>query len=534
MNLKAVQNNIKRHGLLYTFRLKQERDLDKKKGKILNKEITRHISKGQTKEKVAYFISLVEKYYGKANLFGGEYIEIIRAIEKFCLDALNKEETLEDKEITGLLLFEYQKGYIERPFAKLRENSDSYKEAMRWYFFSENILRQVKGMDFPKLLSEMQALYVKQRYPAMYSMFSKEPTQNKVIFMENGNSPSPSSKRLVTTMKNQGKYEILTIGLHRRAVSELEYFENGLKLVKASSTAKAIFLSTANDIYSWIDLRPETKLIQLWHGVGMFKKVGWSTVDKQFGRGLAEREEYDQYRNYSYVTIAGKEQAWTFEDAMHIPADSGVIVPVGISRTDVFYDEGYFESIKKKLYTELPQIEGKKIILYVPTFRGSVRGAKAPDKLDVNLFGEALSDEYVLFIKHHGLSKDVPLIPEKWKDTFAFDMGEKKILGIESLLAVADICISDYSSIAFEYAILERPLIFFAYDMEEYLDARGMYYDYEEITPGPVCKTTEEMVDYILRINERFNKQEVIDFKNKYVEACDGHATERTIALIEN
>lgn len=534
MDSKAVLNNIKRHGFIYTFRLKHERELNKKKAKKLNKEIMSHVSRRQNEEIISYFASLVENYYGRTDLFAGEYIEIIRAIEKFCRTVLNNKEILEDEKVIKLLLFEYQKGYIHRPFAMLRRNSDAYKEAMLWYFFSESLLRRAAGTDFSKTLSEMQALYVKERYPEIYLEYSKEPVKKKVVFMENGNSPSPSNKRLVETMKKQGDYEISTIGLHRRAVSELEYFENGLELVRVSATAKAIFISTANDIYSWIELRPETKLIQLWHGVGMFKKVGWSTVDKQFGRGLKEREEYDQYRNYSYVAIAGKEQAWTFEDAMHISADSGVIVPVGVSRTDVFFDEEFFETARQKLYSVFPEIEGRKIILYVPTFRGNVIEAKAPDQLDINAMGEALSNDYVLLIKHHGLSKDIPPIPKKWEDTFAFDMGAKKLLGIEQLLAVADICISDYSSVAFEYAIMERPLIFFAYDIDEYLDARGMYYNYEEITPGPVCKTTDEMIDYIIHIDERFNKQEVIDFKNKYVEACDGHATERTIALIED
>ena len=112
-------------------------------------------------------------------------------------------------------------------------------------------------------------------------------------------------------------------------------------------------------------------------------------------------------------------------------------------------------------------------------------------------------------------------------------MGKKKILGIERLLAIADICITDYSSIAFEFAIMEKPLIFYAYDIDDYIDKRGMYYDYEEITPGPVYKTNEEMVNYISDIKNLFDKQIVIDFKEKYVKNCDGHATERTIALIE-
>ena len=86
---------------------------------------------------------------------------------------------------------------------------------------------------------------------------------------------------------------------------------------------------------------------------------------------------------------------------------------------------------------------------------------------------EALSDEYVLLIKHHDVCKDnrKPL-PEKWNESFVYDMNAKKGVGIERLLDIADVCITDYSSIAFEYSIMEKPIIFFAYDLEEIAVAR--------------------------------------------------------------
>lgn len=513
MDVKGILHNTKEHGIIFTVHLAITRQIDKNRAKRLS--------------------DLITKSYSKKGITDQEYLSLLKKMYVFCSMALENPKNPESKVKLNLLLFEYQNAYKYRPFKKAALEDSQLEKVMQWYFETEEALRKGLSSRFKDINAEMKATYVKTRFPAKYNSFSKYCVEQKIVFMENGNCPSPSNGYLIKTLREQNEYKILTIGLHRRAVSELEYYENAFEFIKEAATAKAIFLTTANDLLSWIDLRPETKLIQLWHGVGMFKKVGWSTVDKQFGNDLAVRKEYDQYRNYSYVTIAGKEQAWTFEDAMHIPVDSGVIVPVGISRTDVFYDEKYLNSVHRKLYETFPQIEGKKIILYAPTFRGSVRGAKAPDQLDIDAMGNALSDKYVLLIKHHGLAKDVPPIPEKWNNTFAFDMGANKILGIEQLLAVADICISDYSSVAFEYAILERPLIFFAYDINDYLDARGMYYDYEEITPGPVCKITEEMIDYILHLDERFNKQDVIDFKNKYVEACDGHATERTIALIE-
>ena len=106
-------------------------------------------------------------------------------------------------------------------------------------------------------------------------------------------------------------------------------------------------------------------------------------------------------------------------------------------------------------------------------------------------------------------------------------------MNINELMTVADICISDYSSLVFEYSLFERPMIFFAFDLEEYIDERGLYYDFDEITPGPILKTNEEIIDYIKHIDEKFDKQVVIDFKNRFMNCCDGHASERIAALIK-
>ena len=380
----------------------------------------------------------------------------------------------------------------------------------------------------------MKERTVKQQIPAIYAEESKKPVEDKVIFMENGGSPSPTGYHLSKEIKRQGKYKVVYKGLHVRAVSDAEYFHNALGYVKELATAKAVFLSTANDLLSQFDVRPETKVIQLWHGVGMFKKVGYSTVDnKNFGKSAKDREEYNQYRNYTHVTVAGEAQIWTFEDAFRIPRETGIYRPIGIARTDVFFSEDYYNEQMELLYEAYPQIKGKKLILYAPTFRGAVAKAQAPDQLDIRAMAEALSDEYVLLIKHHGLCKQRPPIPEDLQNVFAFDMNTVKVLTIEGLLAVADILITDYSSVGFEFAIREKPIVFFAYDIEDYIDKRGMYYDYEDITPGPVCKTTEEISDYITNLDERFNIEEVKAFREKYVGACDGHAIERTIALLE-
>ena len=205
-----------------------------------------------------------------------------------------------------------------------------------------------------------------------------------------------------------------------------------------------------------------------------------------------------------------------------------VIKPLGISRTDVFFNQEFIKNAYEKLYAVFPQAEGKKVILYAPTFRGRVAKAKAPDKLDVPMFMNELRDEYVLVIKQHPLVKKLPEIPEECKD-FAIDVTNS--MQIDDLICTADICISDYSSLIFEYSLFERPMIFFAYDIDEYNDWRGFYYDYEEMTPGPIFTKNEEMIDFIQHVDERFDLQQMQAFREKFMGSCDGHATERIMKI---
>ncbi|HJA11724.1 MAG TPA: CDP-glycerol glycerophosphotransferase family protein [Candidatus Mediterraneibacter merdipullorum] len=380
---------------------------------------------------------------------------------------------------------------------------------------------------------ELKAFWIKEVYPKIYNEEAQKPVEHKVVFMERGNGISASLKYMLNYMKKNTDYEIKKFSLMGNTVEPEVYYKRAKDYIREIATAKAIFICTANDLTGYFKIRPETTYIQLWHGCGVFKKVGLSTIDKAFGKSAESHKEYPINTNYSYVTIASPELSWIFEESMGIDKDAGIIVPTGVSRSDEFFDPQFIENSYKKLYEKIPQAEGKKVILYAPTFRGEVATCTSPDVLDVKAFAEAFSDEYILIFKHHQSVKNVPPIPEEYENTFAFDMTRGKGMNINELMTVSDICISDYSSLVFEYSLFERPMIFFAYDLEDYIDVRGLYYDFDEITPGPIFRTNEEIIDYIRHIDERFNKQEVIDFKNRFMNCCDGHASERIAALIK-
>lgn len=396
-----------------------------------------------------------------------------------------------------------------------------------------NIFRQLDQKADKAYEEKMQSVYIKTILPMIYNEFCCFPVKKVVLFMQPRRGLNQSCRYIFRKLKAEGKYKVVLRELHRGEAGVSEYYANAEKFVRQMATAKGVFVHESNNLMGYLDIRKETKVIQLWHGCGVFKKIGLSTSGKEHFKSREKYEEYPEYNNYSIVTIASPELSWVFEEFMGIDKEEGIIQPIGVSRTDEFFDEEYVKNCYDTLHEVIPASKEKKVILYAPTYRGIDPNRVSPDQLDVKMFAEALGDEYILIFKHHQTAVQVPEIPEPYRDTFAYDMTRGKGMSINDLMTVADICISDYSSLVFEYALFERPMLFYVYDLEDYIDERGLYYDFDEITPGPLCKTNEEMIDHILHIEERFNKQEVTDFKNRFMCCCDGHATERILEFME-
>ena len=366
-------------------------------------------------------------------------------------------------------------------------------------------------------------------YPLFYNLHKRKPIDEKKVLLIEVRSLSLTDSYAVLDreLKARGDLNISYQFLGETIVGVFGCLKRGLACVKELATAKAAFITDACQITSCVNLREETRLIQIWHACGAFKKFGFSTALLKFGDSEKRMLKYPYYKNTAYITVSSPEIVWAYEQAMNSSVFKSKVVPVGVSRTDLFFEKDFIESAKERVYEAFPNARNKKVILYAPTFRGKVRSA-GTGMVDVERFYQELGDEYVLIIKHHPYVKNPPMINEEYAD-FAADLS--KTCDIEDLLCTADICISDYSSLVFEYSLFERPLIFFAYDIDSYNDWRGFYYDYDELTPGPVFTTDDEIIDHIKNISERFDRQKIIDFKNKFMSACDGNATSRIIEL---
>ncbi len=417
--------------------------------------------------------------------------------------AYRGEELTEDNS----LLFRLKKGML-----------DAYERATKGF---SSFVRRMGNKNFNHKLLD-------RRIPKLYKAAAKAPVdENKIVFVEIRHPHITNSFEVIfDELVNNYDYTIHTHFLLNASVIRAEYAKRVYNAVEDIATAKYVFLNEGSNAISAIPLRPETKVIQLWHGCGAFKKFGFSTADLIFGADRKEQLRHPFNKNYSLVTVSSPEIVWAYKEAMNLPEDTDVVQPVGSSRTDIFFKQEFIDNAYKTIYDKIPQAQGKKIILYAPTFRGRVAKAETPDRLNVGMFYEAFKDDYVLLIKHHPVVKNRPIIDNFYRE-FAFDVTDS--LSIEDLICTSDFCISDYSSLIFEYSLFEKPLILFAYDLDEYFDWRGFYYEYNEYAPGPICKTNFEMIDYIKNIDERFDKQAVKDFRDKFMSACDGHATQRIL-----
>ena len=327
----------------------------------------------------------------------------------------------------------------------------------------KKILKKVLKKIYRALPSKVKKCYRMARkvlifrvvYPFTYKFFAltRKMNPDKVVFIEARFDKITDAFQLIyKRMKDEG-YEVHEEYLLNIKSNNPAYIRRCLHMLKDIADAHYIFLNDACDVTSSISLRKGSRIFQVWHACGAFKKFGMSTADLIFGADRRTQEKFPNYRNLSYVTVSSPEVSWAYEEAMNLKGTDTEIVATGISRTDVFYDKNFIKNARESVYSVFPQARSKKVILYAPTFRGRVAKAKTPDCLDIPAMKKALGNEYILLLKHHPFVKKRPEIPEDCKD-FAMDVTTD--LDIDKLLCVSDICISDYSSLIFGYSLFER------------------------------------------------------------------------------
>lgn len=275
------------------------------------------------------------------------------------------------------------------------------------------------------------------------------------------------------------------------------------------NTSKVVIIDSNNFSISNCRKKSKTKVIQLWHACGAIKRFGYDVSRKY------------EIKNYDYIFAAGQESRSIFSRAFKMEEDK--ILPIGVAQTDFLFNEEKLSRLRKGMLRDYPQLKDKKVILYAPTFRGD--GAVNTEYVDIDLekIQDKLGEEYVVMYKLHpslintNLCNNEKVINVNNKDLYR-------------VFSVADILITDYSSIVFDFSILEKPMVFYTPDLEEYKKERGLYYDYESFVPGPVCFNEEAVIRAVKDNN--FYIDRVKKLKESFFEYKDGESTSRIVDYI--
>lgn len=188
-------------------------------------------------------------------------------------------------------------------------------------------------------------------------------------------------------------------------------------------------------------------------------------------------------------------------------------------------------TVKKKLGIPLD----KRVILYAPTWRddeyygpGQYQFAL---RFDLKHLKEELGDEYVILLRTHYFIADA--IDTRGLEDFAYNVSRYD--DIAELYIVSDICITDYSSVFFDYANLLRPILFYVYDFDKYKDTlRGFYISMENEVPGPLLYTEDEVIEavkYIDNIVEEYSDRYTA-FCKRFCNVSDGNASKRVVEQV--
>ncbi|MER5854071.1 bifunctional glycosyltransferase family 2 protein/CDP-glycerol:glycerophosphate glycerophosphotransferase [Streptomyces sp. NPDC059688] len=288
--------------------------------------------------------------------------------------------------------------------------------------------------------------------------------------------------------------------------------------------ARSRYVVANNHLPDWFQKREGQVVVQTWHGTPL-KKIGHDIEAIHFAdQRYLERVE-KEVRNWDMLVSPNSFSTPILKRAFGFP---GEMVESGYPRNDILRRAG-MEEREREIRRRIGLPEGKRVVMYAPTWRDDQFYAPGKYKLDFRVdLDDArarLGADHVLLVRRH--PNVVDPVPGAG-DGFVFDVSDYPDMADLSL--ITDVMITDYSSLMFDYVNTGRPILFFTYDLDHYRDTlRGFYFDFENSAPGPLLYRSEDLVTAIRgidRIQEHYAER-YRWFQREFCDLDDGYASAR-------
>lgn len=398
-----------------------------------------------------------------------------------------------------------------------------------------------KFMQTSKIFYNLYKTIVYTKRKITYKGFQMRlPLQEKTIVFESfqGRKYACSPKAVFLEAVKDQRFADYTFIWAVRNLKEYAFLKEypNTKLVKYNTRGYLRVLATAKYWVTNSTMLVYTKpskqqtVVQCWHGTPL-KRLG---CDIQLLDNKAQKlpEIHKQYRNQGKIAtyFPSPSEFYTEKIASAFGGENikSKFLPIGYPRNDYLYS--YDKSEVERIKEELNIPKDKKVLLYAPTFRDNTfergKGFHYDIGIDFDLLKKELGEEYViLFRAHYFIIDNFDL---SGYEGFVIDVSRHN--DINELYIVSDMLLTDYSSVFFDYACLNRPVMFFMYDYEFYKgQMRDFYLTLEEL-PGPVVYKNEELVEMIRQTEKTFTYDEKYRaFNERFNTYNDANSSKRVL-----
>lgn len=263
-------------------------------------------------------------------------------------------------------------------------------------------------------------------------------------------------------------------------------------------------------------LRPEQKLIQIWHACGAFKKFGLDAPSQ-----LTAAEEKATHSQYSAVAVTSEHCRKFYAGAFGV--SENICLPLGLPRTDSIVNGA--EELKEKLYARHPEFQCKKLYLYCPTFREeNGKQTEFDPRIDWDRLSAELEENEIFIIRRHPIMK-YNLTDKNYPNII--DLSDESTI---ELTSASSAIITDYSSVIYDACLLDVPCVFYCPDYKKY--ERGFYLGFPDDLPGEMVTASENLLETIRKTVTSPDREKAEKFKLQQLSACDGHSAERVAETI--
>lgn len=340
--------------------------------------------------------------------------------------------------------------------------------------------------------------------------------QNRITFisLEHDNL-SKDFKILHDELNAKQEYEIkpLLFKFQPTFLGQLQYGLACIQQLFVLQSSKLVIIDYNNFVISKFPHRKEVKVLEIWHATAALKNFG-NCVQRDY-----------EIKNYDYAIANSDFYKGVYAQAFNLPEEN--VLVTGIPNNDKIFDDHFVQDTKVRLLEKYPVLANKKVITYAPTFRGRISTYFKEAKIDLARVHQSLGEDYVIIYKAH------PLISGS-----AYE-NNPHVLFIEeepisSIFCVTDVLITDYSAIAVDWMVFDKPIIAYVPDFKNYSKKPGLTIDYLQEFPGAVTFNEGELIQALQATDSTsYQKERALFFKKTY-NYCDGKATERVLKVIEN